>query len=72
MKPGREMDALVAEKVMGWNVVEFQGRKVWAHQDHKPAIELKAGEEIPDLFSELPNYSTAFNAAFTVASWLPS
>lgn len=61
MNPGRELDALVAEKVMGWRLGEHLGmkRNVW---------KLPEGQKLNglDWCNEPPLYSTNIAAAWEV------
>lgn len=64
---GRELDALVAEKVMGWQSIEYNDFKIWAHQDYLPAItNHPLGFAMPEGYSPLPRYSTNIAAAWKV------
>jgi len=67
MKPGRELDALVAEKVMGWKKVMFHGLPIWSNPKHQgyPII-IPAGSNIH------PPYSTDIGAAWEVVQSIKS
>lgn len=69
MKPGRELDALVAEKVMGYAIGDGQGgwivQKVIIHRpDDGTAEWLRNGQQ------QLPHYSTDISAAWEVVDKL--
>lgn len=59
LKPGRALDALVAEKVMGFNVVREQGE--W--------IEKRRGKDATNIYT-LGFYSTSISAAWEVVEKL--
>lgn len=56
MEPGRELDALVAEKVMGWEQVQDPPHTYIAYNT-------PTGFRLPE---EIPAYSTDLNAAWKV------
>lgn len=60
MKPGRELDCAVAEKVMGWTRVPAEsGRKeLWAYPEMHPEANMWN--------VEVPNYSTDISTAWKV------
>jgi len=63
MEAGREIDALIAEKVMGW-----KRRPVWHGSDMKMClIHPSDGTYYPD---EFPNYSEDISAAWAVVKSL--
>lgn len=66
MQAGREMDALVAEKIMGFTVRYVLGRYQVALFD----VETK--ERVPGIFKTLPHYSTDIAAAMEVVGNLYS
>lgn len=77
LKPGRELDALVAEKVMGLQVETdplkyFSGAAVAEHVEHfgkyRRVESISGGADIP-LFWKLPHYSTDISAAWEVVEW---
>lgn len=60
MNPGRELDALVAEKVMGWRKRETPpGGHIWIDKDNLAYVP-----------GELPRYSTDIAAAWEVVEKL--
>lgn len=63
MEPGRKLDALVAEKVMGWTLNRF-----WPvcdlRIDQSKQCEQWFNEEAQ--YSDLPNYSTNLKAAWEI------
>lgn len=64
MKVGRELDALVAEKVMGWEYRGYgNGGGEWTLGDKKMAFGGHGG-------GSLPHYSTSIDAAWEVVSVL--
>lgn len=87
MMAGRELDAIVAEKVMGWRpwrskhgywninipnegVISTYGRRNYSEQ-----YDSQTGEKLPEIqwwedCNELPNYSTAIEAAWKVVGRL--
>lgn len=60
MKSGRDLDALMAEKVMGWTDVNLNGSGIPPHFKHLTSHEL------------YPNYSTDIAAAWEVVEKLTS
>jgi hypothetical protein len=60
MQAGREMDALIAEKVMGFTVKCILGRYQIA------LFDVETGERAPGMFKNLPYYSTDIAAAWEV------
>jgi hypothetical protein len=62
MKPGRELDALIAEKVMGWGPIEIDrnGNPVGINPDYPSKFKCHI----------VPNYSTDIAAAWTVVEKL--
>lgn len=63
MQPGRELDALVAEKVMGWERIT-DGALIWWEKDGKRGH--------PDsYFNSFPCYSTDISAAWQVVEKIP-
>jgi hypothetical protein len=69
MKPGRELDALIAEKVMGWsrNLDDKYGERPWKRPD--------GTQVVTDFLSapcdmKMPKYSTDIAAAWQVAEKL--
>jgi hypothetical protein len=62
LKPGRELDALVAERVMGWS---SESRTAWCAQDPRSylRIQWKNGQGFE---RELPRYSTDIADAWEV------
>lgn len=65
MKPGRELDALVAEKVMGWAKTNL---KDWdqAFKDEFGFLWAEPGHGYFKGFHTLPHYSTDIKAAWEV------
>lgn len=59
MKPGRELDKLVAEKIFGWNLTFNVHRQEW-------------GQQHSDRFEPVPKYSTDIAAAWMVVERLNS
>lgn len=72
MKPGRELDILVAEKVLGWQWVHGVSLKaLYSPSGHKGAIVWDNGPRWD--FDALPRYSTDIAAAMEVLeTMLPS
>lgn len=82
MKPGRELDALVAEKVMGWKRIlspEDARKCLNAHSDIPPAERVFQITELMDTWvnpagktfrGELPEYSTDIAAAWEIVEKL--
>lgn len=62
MKPGRELDALVAEKVMGWNRDHEKRKLSYYYGDDLYAQDLIT--KLTDV--EIPSYSTDIAAAWEV------
>jgi hypothetical protein len=60
MQAGREMDALIAEKVMGFTVKCILGRYQIA------LFNVGTGEKAPGIFKNLPYYSTNIVAAWNL------
>ena len=67
MKPGRELDALVAAKVMGWS---WDGRSAWSPCGSRYARTLDERITLPQTVRDdegwLPFYSTSIAAAWEV------
>ena len=57
LKPGRQIDELVAEKVMGWKPHTVDGKVLWTHN------ETRQWSVTPD---HLPRYSTDIRQAWNV------
>lgn len=68
---GRELDALVAEKVMGWRWRGGRGLKLLVAPEADTWYELRGDERIAaDAFRDVPHYSTAIAAAWLVVEGL--
>lgn len=67
MKPGRDLDALVAEKVMGWlnNEKDTLAPGMWGIMDWR-------ADGTPFLAANFPSYSTDITAAWEVVDRLSS
>jgi len=66
MKPGRELDALIAERVMGWKICRNKngGYSIFVgDEDNYTAWSSTKDIELPDVF---PKYSTDISAAWEV------
>ena len=74
MKPGSELDALVAEKVMGWGVVAFSDHPDWEYLkvtrlDNNELSLLRNSTKPRDYrqcSGEFPKYSTDIAAAWEI------
>jgi hypothetical protein len=62
LKPGRELDQFVAEKVMGWKILSH-----WEPNVPKHLLDENQCEVIPPLFKF---YSTDINAAWQIVDYL--
>lgn len=71
MKPGRELDAIIAEKVMGFELIRtnLYQRKYWIY-----ALDLKEEDSInnPNSPLEIPYYSTDIKHAWEIVEHLIS
>jgi len=74
MEAGRELDALVAEKVMGWyveHVPPIDSDDIWVTRFYRgsgDAAHLSGRRTISDLVSAVPHYSTDIAAARRVVN----
>lgn len=72
MKPGRELDALVAEKVMEWIEVECFGIK--DNKIKRPPVSgcqtiiARGWNQQIKMYATLPNYSTDISAAWEIVN----
>jgi hypothetical protein len=48
MPEGEELDALIAERVMGWHIAEEHGRKAWYSADGRYQRGMKNGDYFED------------------------
>lgn len=84
MKPGRELDALIAEKVMGFVIADvgcgsdvvtgeekFKEMIAVDECDKDTYLKAKVGENLK-YFKEIPNYSTDISAAWEVVEKIKS
>ena len=62
MDAGRELDALVAEKVLGWRRIEWEGGTTPMGRAPENLLSL--------VLDEVPYYSTDLNAAINLEAWL--
>lgn len=65
MELGRELDALVAEKVMGWTVFR-EKHNGYELEDDEIAIGYPPGEDINSVPYEIEDYSTHIQTAWVV------
>lgn len=66
MNAGRELDALVAEKVMGWSGID----KKWDYETNESFLGGKTPDWDGRQFYEVPHYSTDIAAAWLVVEKL--
>lgn len=77
MRPSRELDALVAEKIMGWTSCEITSRTetrlMWPPDSPKNVFEYKTdGLMGPNKELRVPSYSTDIAAAWEVVEKIRS
>lgn len=66
MKPGRELDALVAERVLGWTVYRGETPNHYDLLNDEYAQGFPPGEDIMGVPSEIQEYSTEIRFAWDV------
>jgi hypothetical protein len=66
MEPGRELDALVAEKVMGWTVFRSETPNHYDLLDEEYAHGFPPGEDINSVPFEIEEYTTDISPAWKV------
>lgn len=69
MKPGRELDLLVAEKVMGWRPIirsEWPCIALANTPDNEKEIAFLRAADLRGQYEDIPNYSTDIAAAWEV------
>lgn len=69
MKPGRELDALIAEKVMGWRPIirsEWPCIALANTPDNEKEIAFLRAADLRGQYEDIPNYSTDIAEAWEI------
>lgn len=70
LEAGRELDALVAEKVMGWQRVEEEFPYFWPTTEMMDAIKKQHPDVIAVGYFPCPNFSTDIAPSWSLFEWL--